>query len=439
MSEQQEQPPKEERPKPESALPSPDTKTIQGKQKRKRLLIMTGLLSLLLLAGYTAAYLIFLMHYEHTDNAYVQSDIIQITPQVSGTVLSIDVRDTDFVKEGQALLRFDKTDAQMALEQAEANLAQAVRTVRSLYTNNRTFSARIKLAEANLAEAGVNVQKAQGDVTRRMGLGEALSQEELAHAQAQLAAARSTQKSAAAAVNAAQEQLKSNQSMTEGVEVLSHPDVLAAKARLKEAYITLNRMTIPAPTDGYIARRSVQIGQKVNAGAPLMSVIPLREVWVDANFKEVQLQKMRIGQKVELTADIYGKKIKYQGTVDGISAGTGSVFSLLPAQNATGNWIKVVQRLPVRIKLDAQALKAHPLQVGLSMQVTVDTKDQSGKMLADAISKTSATRTRAFKVDQLEADATEYADKIISQHLGYVPKPPESKEVPPLTSGKAPA
>ena len=437
MSQQQPESPKEEASIPKSAPPTPDTKTLQGKKKRNRLLIMVGLLALLFAVGYTIIYFVFLTHSESTDNAYVQSDIIQITPQVGGTVLSIDVRDTDFVKEGQELLRFDKTDAQMAMEQAEANLAQAVRSVRSLYTNNRTFSAQIKLAEANLAEAGVNVQKAQGDLSRRTGLGEALSKEEVAHAQAQLAAAKSTQKSAAAAVNAAQEQLKSNQSMTEGVEVLSHPNVLAAKARLKEAYITLNRMSIPAPVDGYIARRSVQIGQKVNAGVPLMSVIPLRQVWVDANFKEVQLQKMRIGQKVELTADVYGKKIKYQGTVDGISAGTGSAFSLLPAQNATGNWIKVVQRLPVRIKLDAEALKAHPLQVGLSMQVTVNTKDQSGKILADSISKTSATQTGAFKVDQLEADATEYANKIISQHIGYTLKPTEPKETLPLTSGKA--
>ncbi|WP_434779599.1 HlyD family efflux transporter periplasmic adaptor subunit [Neisseria sp. Ec49-e6-T10] len=395
-----------------------DSKTIQAKKKRKKLLAIVAIIVVLLFVLYLIVHYLFFAHYEETDNAYVQSDIVQVTSQVNGTVLSVDVRDTDFVKESQVIVLLDQTDAKMVLEQAQADLAQTVRQVRSLYTNNRSLQANIALSEASLAKAKVDVAKAQGDLKRRQGLGDALSQEELIHAQVQLSSAKSAESSALAAVNAAKEQLKSNQSLTDGVDVQNHPNVLNAKAKLKEAYITLQRMSIPAPVDGYVARRSVQVGQRISAGTPLMSVIPLNQVWVDANFKEVQLRDMRIGQKATLVADVYGKKVVYHGTLEGVSAGTGSAFSLLPAQNATGNWIKVVQRVPVRISLDPKELKEHPLQVGLSMTVTVDIKDKSGKMLSDQVNKTSATKTQAFNLNKLESESEALANDIIQTNLG---------------------
>jgi membrane fusion protein (multidrug efflux system) len=233
----------------------------------------------------------------------------------------------------------------------------------------------------------------------------AVSKEELQHARSQLDTARTQLAAAQAAVAAAREQLASNQSLTQGVAVAQHPNVQAAAAQLRQAWLASQRTTVAAPVDGYVARRSVQLGQRVAAGTPLMSVVPLRQVWVDANFKENQLRNIRLGQPTTLTADLYGQKVEYRGTVTGMGAGTGAAFALLPAQNATGNWIKVVQRVPVRIALDAEQLRAHPLRVGLSMDVTVDTQDRSGAALADAPRKDSEARTEVFDAQDRGADA----------------------------------
>jgi membrane fusion protein (multidrug efflux system) len=264
------------------------------------------------------------------------------------------------VTVGQPLIRLDNADSKIALEQAEANLAQTVRQVRQLYGNNNVDAAEV-------AQRQTTLNQAQGDLRRRTEAARAgsVSREELAHAQ-------NAVKAAQAALDAALQQLASNRSLTDNTSITSHPDVLAAAAKVRQAYLNAARDTIPAPVAGYIAQRTVQVGQRVAPGTPLMAVVPLNDVWVDANFKEGQLRYMRIGQTVKLTADTYGSSVVYRGTVAGLAAGTGSAFALLPAQNATGNWIKIVQRVPVRIALDAQELTQHPLRLGMSMNVTVN-------------------------------------------------------------------
>jgi membrane fusion protein, multidrug efflux system len=346
-------------------------------------------------------------HYENTDNAYVQGNVIQITPQVGGTVTSIHADDTDFVRAGQPLVKLDPADARVALEQAEAALGQTVRQVRTVYANNGSLAAQVALREADVQKALAAQARAQDDYKRRaslVGTG-AISGEELNHAETELTAARSAVSAAQAAVVGAREQLASNEAMTSGTDVERHPQVQAAAAKVREAWLAQQRAVLVAPVDGYVAKRTVQLGQRIAAGAPLMSIIPLNQVWVEANFKEVQLRKLRIGQPVTLTADLYGKKVEYQGRVAGLGVGTGAAFSLLPAQNATGNWIKVVQRVPVRVALDAGQLKEHPLRVGLSMEAVVDISSQDGKTLADAPRAAAVTQTQMFDTQDDGAEA----------------------------------
>ena len=374
-------------------------------------------------------------HYESTDNAYVQGNVIQITPQISGTVLAILADDTDFVKAGQPLVQLDPADAKVALDQAEAALAQAVRQVRTLYSNNGSLQAQIALRSADVTKAQADVAKAADDVARRQSLtgNGAVSKEELSHAQTQLAAAKSTLSAAQAGVAAAREQLTSNQALTDGVSIEQHPSVLMAAAKLREAYLATQRAGMPSPVDGYVAKRTVQLGQRVAAGTPMMSIIPLKDVWVDANFKEVQLRNIRIGQSVTLVADLYGKKTEYKGIVTGLGVGTGAAFALLPAQNATGNWIKVVQRVPVRIALKADQLQANPLRVGLSMTAEVDIRDTSGKILADAPRAVPA----ANPVPNATSDAAEQdVRRVITANLGRVPR---AVPVAPAVAPRTPA
>ena len=357
-----------------------------GNPTRKKAL--TGVAAAVVLAGmgYGAYWALVLNHFESTDNAYVQGNVVQITPQTAGTVLAINADDTDHVKAGQWLVRLDPADAKIALEQAEANLAQTVRQVKTLYANNRTQQAQIDARQADLTRAQVDLARAQDDVTRRQPLVAtgAVGREEFNHFTAQLTAAKSTVQAAQSGVLAAREQLASSQSLTEGISAEEHPSVKVAAARVHEAELALRRTDLVAPVDGFVARRNVQLGQRVQAGAPLLSVIALSEVWVEANFKESQLKNLRLEQPVELTADVYGNKVIYHGVIEGMGAGTGAAFALLPAQNATGNWIKVVQRVPVRVKLDAAEVAQHPLRVGLSMLAKVDVSKTDGRVLADA-------------------------------------------------------
>lgn len=320
----------------------------------------------------------------------------------------------------------------MALNQAESALAQAVRQTRTLYANNGSLAAQVSLREAEAAKAQSDIARAQSEVSRanddlnrrqRLTGNGAVSGEELNHARTQLAnaqsalaAARAGAASAQAAVSAAREQLTSNRALTEGTTVDQHPSVLAAAARVREGWLALQRVDLPAPVDGYVARRSVQLGQCIAAGTPLMSVVPLNQVWVDANFKEVQLRKIRIGQPVTLVADLYGKKVEYTGKVAGLGVGTGSAFSLLPAQNATGNWIKVVQRVPVRVALDAKQLADNPLRVGLSMDATADVHDSSGPSLAEAPRGNPVAQTQVY--DSLDSGAEVEVQRIIAANVG---------------------
>ena len=357
-------------------------------------------------------------HEESTDNAYVQGNVIQITPQIGGTVTAILADDTDFVKAGSPLVQLDPADAKVALDQAEANLGQAVRQVRTLYANNGMLSAQIGVRESDIAKAQTEIGRATDDLNRRQSLvgNGAVSKEELNHAQSQLANAQNALASAQAGVVTARAQLTSNQALTEGTRIESHPSVMAAAAKVREAYLALHRAALPAPVDGYVAKRTVQLGQRVAAGTPLMSIIPLNQLWVDANFKEIQLRNIRIGQPVTLTADVYGNKVEYKGTVAGMGAGTGAAFALLPAQNATGNWIKVVQRVPVRVALDPQQVAANPLRVGLSMEALVDVTDQSGKTLADAPRSTPSAQTQVYAA--LDDQAGAEVNRVIAANAG---------------------
>jgi membrane fusion protein (multidrug efflux system) len=390
--------------------------------KRKKILTVLATVVAVAGLGWGAYEWLVASHYESTDNAYVAGNVIQITPQIGGTVMAILADDTDFVKAGQPLVKLDQADAKVALDQAEANLGQTVRQVRTLYANNSTFSAQVTLREADVVKAQTDVTRATDDLARRQSLtgNGAVSAEELQHAQNQLAAAKSTLAAAQAGVVAAREQLASNQTLTEGTSVDQHPNVQAAAAKVREAYLAYSRAALLAPVDGYVAKRTVQLGQRIAAGTPLMSIIPLNQLWVDANFKEVQLRNIRIGQPVTLTADVYGKKVEYKGKVAGMGAGTGAAFALLPAQNATGNWIKVVQRVPVRVMLDAQQLAANPLRVGLSMDAEVDTKDQSGKSLASVPSSATGQQSQVLAIADEAANAE--VRKVIAANSGHAGK-----------------
>ena len=336
--------------------------------RKKTLLAVIGTFAAGAIA-YGAYWAIALRHAQSTDDAYVNGNVVQITSQVPGTVVSVAADDTDFVKSGTALVQLDTADAKVALEQATSNLAKTERSVRNLYATSAQLAATLRQREAEVAAAA-------DDLKRRESLAASgfISREALQHD-------RTTLNVAEAAAAAARQQLAAQQALSDNTTVGNHPDVLSAIARVKEADLAYSRTTIAAPVSGYVAKRAVQLGQRIAPGAPLMAMISLDDVWVDANFKEGQLKEMRVGQPVKLTADLYGNKLEYHGKVAGFGAGTGGAFALLPAQNASGNWVKIVQRVPVRIALERDELAGHPLQVGLSMQVKVDTRDQSGDRL----------------------------------------------------------
>ena len=342
--------------------------------------------------------------YESTDNAYVAGHVVQVTPQQAGTVVAIGADDTDRVQAGQVLVKLDATDARVALAQAEAHLAQAVREVRTFYARNAAL-------EALQAQRASELAKAEEDLARRRPLAAtgAVSKEDVEHA-------RNAVETARAALAASREDLVTNRVRTDGTSIAKHPGVAAAAGRVREAFLALQRTEIVAPVAGYVARRTVQVGQRVASGALLMAVVPLDSVWIDANFKEVQLRDMRIGQPVRLSADLYGNRAEYRGRVAGLAAGTGGAFALLPPQNATGNWIKVVQRLPVRIALEPGQLAAHPLLVGLSMHVDVEIRDTGGAQLAAAPRANPAWAPAALSQPGEDAEARVQA--LIAANLG---------------------
>ena len=344
----------------------PDAESAKNPGKRKRLLALVAATLAVAGAAYGSYYFLVSRYHVETDDAYVSGNVVQITPQVTGTVIAVNADNTQIVKEGEPLVQLDPADSKIALQRAEADLGHTVRQIHGLYVDDDKYRADIAERESDLA-------KAQDDLRRRLstGMSGAVSDEEISHA-------RDAVKSAQAALDAARQQLGANRALTAKTTVDDHPDVLAGAARVRDAYLAYSRTTLPAPVTGYIAQRSVQVGQRVSPGTPLMSVVPLDQVWVDANFKEWQLRHIRIGEPVKLTADVYGSSVVYHGKVVGFTPGTGSALSLLPAQNATGNWIKVVQRLPVRIEIPLSELHQHPLRVGLSMNVDVDVENPSG-------------------------------------------------------------
>ncbi len=392
--------------------------------RRKPALLAVAGITLFLGVAYGAYWAVVQRHFESTDNAYVQAPLVQITPQVGGTVLAVLADDTDAVQAGQPLVRLDPADAKLALGRAESQLAQTVREVRTLYANNGALQANIRLREAEITRAQSDITRAADDVARRAPLlaSGAVGGEEMKHAETTLAAAKSALAGAMSALAAAQEQAASNRALTEGTALEAHPNVERAAAAVREAFLAVQRTEVLAPVAGQVARRTVQAGQRVAPGAPLMAVVPLEQVWVEANFKEVQLRQMRIGQPVTLTADLYGSGVEFRGRVAGVGAGTGAAFALLPAQNATGNWIKVVQRVPVRVEIDPKQLVEHPLRVGLSMQATVDIAPQTGApVLAAAAAPRASSRTAVFEVQTAEAERRVKA--IIAGNAGRAPRP----------------
>jgi len=383
---------------------APDTPPPGASGKRKLWLALLGIGVVVAGAAYGAYYFTYGQYHESTDDAYVNGNLVQLTPQVTGTVNAVNADDTQIVKEGDPVVTLDPADSRIALLNAEAALGQAVRHVSTLYVNNDYYAANVAQQESDLS-------KAQDDLKRRLAVANtgAVSAEDVSHARDAVAAAQ-------ASLDAARQQAQSNHALTDRTSIEQHPDVQAAAAKVRDAYLNYARNTLPAPVTGYVAQRSVQVGERVGPGTPLMSIVPLDGVWIDANFKEVQLRRMRIGQPVTMTADVYGSSVKYHGRVIGFSAGTGSAFATLPAQNATGNWIKIVQRLPVRVQLDPKELEAHPLRIGLSMTVDADTRDDSGTQLAAAVNTTY--RTDVFAKYGAQADA-EIA-KIIEQNESAV-------------------
>ena len=373
----------------QNTLPEPDEQISDAalKAKRKKALSMVALILIIAAVAY-AVWTLFFNHSVSTENAYVGAETASITSMVSGQVLDVMVSDTQQVKKGDLLVRVNERDAEIALAQAQAELMKAQRQYKQTQANSSALNSQVFVsddgihsAEAQVAKAQAELNKAQNDLARRSQLSNsgAISKEELStaqsavnNAQAGLDLAKAGLAQAQSSQKAAQSTLAANEALIRGSNETSTPDVLIAQARLKQAILDLERTEIKAPFDGVIARRNIQVGQRVAPGTVLMMLVPISKLYVDANFKESQLAKVKAGQKAVLTSDLYGDEVEFHGTVVGFSGGTGSAFALIPAQNATGNWIKVVQRLPVRIALDPKELAEHPLRVGLSMEAKIN-------------------------------------------------------------------
>jgi len=385
--------------------PSPLARVLQS--RRRRWLVGLGAALALIALVWLSWWLLEARFYESTDDAYVAGDLVNVMSQVSGTVVSIAADETDRVQAGQELVRLDATDAQIALQEAEQQLARTVRQTRTVFATRDQLRAVVGQRRSELA-------RAQSDFDRRRDLAAsgAVSGEELGHAQDALKAARD-------ALIAAEKNLAASSALVGHTGVADNPEVRAAATQVELAWLALARTSVRAPVSGYVARRTVQLGERISPGAPLMAIVPLGRLWLEANFREVQLRHMRIGQPATVVADLYGGHVTFHGRVVGLGMGTGSAFALLPAQNATGNWIKVVQRVPVRIALDGSELTAHPLRIGLSTVVTIEVRDASGPQLAQTPPQEPVLATRAFDVDRSEIHAR--IEEIIEANTGEPP------------------
>ena len=373
-------------------------------KRRRALLIVAGAFLLAALLWFLLWFFVLSTRVK-TDNAYVGGNQVAISAQVPGTVVAILADDTQHVEAGQVLVKLDSTDADTRLAQARSALAQAVRGVRQ-----QTSSATS--ADAQVVAARLTLKKAEADLKRRLPLiaAQAESPEIVQHLRDGVEQAR-------AAMNAAEAQAAAARAAIEGTDVAQNPVVLQARANFRAAWVAAQRNAIYAPVSGYVAERSVQLGNSVQPGQQLMTVVPLHDLWIDANFKESQLRHIRIGQPAEIVSDLYGSDAVYHGKVIGLGAGTGSVFSLLPAQNATGNWIKVVQRVPVRIALDNKELDKHPLRIGLSTDVAVDIRNDQGSVLANTPTQQPVAQTDVY--DQMASKADAEADQVIRANLSH--------------------
>ena len=390
-----------------------------GKAARRRRLMIAAIVFFIIAGALYSGYNYWQsLRYAYTDDAYVQGNLVQVTPQVGGTVVAIDGDDTQLVKVGQPLVQLDGADTHVALQQAEAMLAQAVRQVRVSFANNGTLAAQVAVRQTDVATAQANLAKAEDAQRRRQELAGtgAVGAEELRQAQIAVQAAKAALTTAQAGVRAAQEQLAGGEALTAGTVIADNPSVKLAAAKVREAYLAYERTMIPAPVSGVVAQRTVQLGQRVAPGMPLMWVVPLNDVWINANLKETQLRDVRIGQPAKVVVDTYGSSFTYTGRVVGLSAGTGAAFSLLPAQNATGNWIKVVQRLPVRIALDPKQLASHPLRVGMSTEVTITISGHKGQLVTDMPPTGPAASTDVYAADWKKADAL--VNSIVAANAG---------------------
>jgi len=357
------------------------------KKKRKSVLIVLALIFVLIGIAWGVYWFLVLRHFQETDDAYVAGNQVQVMAQVSGSVNKVWFEDTDFVKKGDVLVSLDKTDAEQAFEKAQTALATSVRQTHQLMINARQYQATITLRQTALAQA-------EADLKRREPLGASnlIGREELQHARDAVASAK-------AELDVAVQQYNANQAMILNTSLENQPAVKQSAAELRDAWLALQRTDIRSPMDGFVSRRSVQVGSQISPSTPLLAVVPATNLWIDANFKETQLAGVRIGQPATVVADIYGDDVVYHGKVVGLDMGTGSAFSLLPAQNATGNWIKVVQRLPVRIELNPQDIAQHPLRIGLSTLVKIDTTSAEGSTLATSVRQQAAYSSNALAID----------------------------------------
>ena len=390
-------------PTPPPATPAQPVEATPTNGKRRRILIFVA-------SGFAVVGLLWFLFWffvlserERTDDAYVTGNQLTISAQVAGTVIAVAVNNTDLVRAGQVLVRLDPTDAGTALDRAAGALAQAVRQVREQQSTSGQYDALVRQRQIELA-------RAEADLARRKPLLEqqAVASEEVKHSEESIALARAN-------LSQAQGQLAASRALVGGVPVRENPAVLVALAAYRDAWISVSRNAIIAPVTGYVAQRAVQLGAHVQPGEALMSVIPLQDLWVEANFKEGQLRHLRLGQPTEVRSDLYGGSVLFHGRLTGMAAGTGAAFSLLPAQNASGNWIKVVQRVPVRVSLAPEDLAKHPLRIGLSTTVTVDTHDRSGAMLPVVPGGGAGASTEVYAADLARANAA--AEDIIARNL----------------------
>ncbi|ODC04085.1 hemolysin D [Terasakiispira papahanaumokuakeensis] len=361
-------------------------------RKRKHWLLGLVLMTLIILGSGYAYHEFYGQYYESTEDAYVQGNLVSIAPRVNGTVTQVYAESGDYVKQGQPLVTLDPSETRIALDRAEANLGNVIRQTRGLYNDVDNYQAQVQVKE-------VNYQQAQADYERRRKLAEkgAIAEEEVTHYRDALNAARNE-------LMSTRQALKAKRALTDHVDIAQHPAIKEAIAQLQNAYLNNQYTQIKAPVSGYVAKRSVQLGQQVSTGSDLMVVVPLHQVWIDANFKESQLTQMRIGQPVDITTDLYGDDVHFEGHISSLGIGTGSAFALLPPQNATGNWIKIVQRLPVRIELNTDKLEKYPLRIGLSSTVTVHMA-QEGLLLPEQATTTARLTTDIYQNQLQDAHA----------------------------------